>query len=374
MRKGETTIARLLKRAGYATCMAGKWHCNSRFNQPVQPQPGDFGFDHWLATQNNARPSHKNPDNYVRNGAEVGPLEGFSCQLVVDEAINWLDQRGNVLEDEPFFLYLAFHEPHEPIASPDDLVAEYQQVARNEQEAQYFANVANVDSAVGRMITALEERNLRDNTLVVFTSDNGPETLHRYRGSERSYGRPAPLRGMKLHTHDAGFRVAGIMSWPGKISGGQVVSTPTSSLDFLPTFCELAQTSVPESLKLDGTSFLPALEGKAIERAKPLFWVYFNAINEARVAMRDGDWKVLARLNGGEFPKLQNVTAERLTSIQEAQLTDFEIYNVRKDIDESDNMVNSDGEQIGELQKKLTHAYRELVSESHVWTPTQTQQ
>jgi arylsulfatase A len=179
---------------------------------------------------------------------------------------------------------------------------------------------------------------------------------------------------MKLHTYDAGFRVAGIMSWPGKISGGQVVSTPTSSLDFLPTFCQLAKTDVPESLMLDGTSFLPALEGKEIERAKPLFWVYFNAINEARVAMRDGDWKVLARLNGGDFPKLQNVTAERLPSVQAAQLTNFEIYNIREDIDESDNMVNKDGQQIVELQKKLTHAYRELVSESHVWTPTETQQ
>ena len=74
-----------LKEAGYATCMSGKWHCNSRFNNAEQPQPGDAGFDHWFGTQNNAAPSHQNPKNYVRNGKRVGPLEGYSCQLAVDE-------------------------------------------------------------------------------------------------------------------------------------------------------------------------------------------------------------------------------------------------------------------------------------------------
>jgi len=365
MRSAEVTIAQRLREAGYATCLAGKWHCNSRFNQPEQPQPGDFGFDHWLATQNNAAPSHANPVNFVRNGSPVGRVEGFSCQIVADEAIRWLQESAD--KERPFFLFLAFHEPHEPVASPDDLVAAYRGVARNENEAQYFANVANVDAAVGRLLAALDRLERRDNTLVVFTSDNGPETLDRYRNARRSYGTPGPLRGMKLHTHDAGFRVAGIMNWPAYIKPGQTVETPVSSLDFLPTFCLLAGTQPPDRRALDGTDFRPALTGQPVEREKPLVWAYYNAINEARVAMRDGRWKVLARLNGGKVRKLENITTDTLPLVRDARLTDLEIYDLSTDLGEKTNLAATRPELAKELQAKLDTNYRELVSNSHVW-------
>ena len=365
MRASEVTIPALLSQAGYATCMSGKWHCNSRFNDRAQPQPGDFGFDHWFGTQNNAAPSHENPRNYVRNGKRVGPLEGYSCQLVVDEVINWLDQREN--KQPPFFAYVAFHEPHEPVASPPELVDKYREAARNEDEAHYFANVANVDSAVGKLLQALDQRNLRDNTLVIFTSDNGPETLNRYRSANRSYGRPTPLRGMKLHTHDAGFRVAGIMNWPGKIQPKQINDTPVSSLDLLPTFCELAETKVPSQPKLDGQSFLPAIRGESIQRKKPLVWCYFNAINEARVAMRHERWKVLAKLDEGNFPRLQNITSDQTTKIDAAKLGDFEIYDVVADVTESKNLADTELPQTESLQTLLREQFRELTANSHTW-------
>lgn len=368
MRQSEITIPQLLRGSGYQTCMSGKWHCNSSFNQQDQPQPGDAGFDHWFGTQNNAAPSHENPKNYVRNGEEVGPLAGYSCQLATDEVIHWLDDRD---ERKPFFVYLAFHEPHEPVASPPDLVNQYKEVASNEDEAQYFANVANVDKAVGRLIDALEARELRQDTLVVFTSDNGPETLRRYSRANRSYGAPTPLRGMKLHTHDAGFRVAGIANWPGTIKPNQTIETPVSSLDFLPTFCYLAETSPPTNLSLDGTNVMSVLQGQPLEREKPLFWCYFNAINEARVAMRHGEWKVLAQLNGGELPKMENITEQRAEAVRSAQLTNFEVYNIKDDISEEKNLVDSDAEQIGELLKRLTQHFHELVTNSHVWTPVE---
>lgn len=368
LRRSETTIPALLKSAGYATCMSGKWHCNSRFNHADQPQPGNFGFDHWFATQNNAAPSHENPNNYVRNGEPAGPLEGFSCQIAADELIDWLTARVAQEQDAPFFAYLAFHEPHEPVASPKHLVETYRQVAANEDEAQYFANVTNVDVAVGRVISALEEYKLRENTLVIFTSDNGPETLDRYAGASRSYGKADPLRGMKLHTYDGGFRVAGIMSWPARMEGGRVEQTPVTSLDFLPTFCQLGKANVPHHLQLDGTSFLPIMENRSLQRDRPLVWCYFNAINDARVAMRHGKWKVLARLNAGEFPRLQNVTGSRKNLIMEAALTNFEIYDVENDVAEQKNLVNSDDPRIGDLQSMLTTHFRELARNSHFWT------
>jgi len=345
--------------------MAGKWHCNSEFNNDRQPQPGDFGFDHWLATQNNASPSHRHPRNYVRNGDDVGLIEDFSCQIVVDEAITWLEKCD---PERPFFIYAAFHEPHEPIESPPALVETYAGSAKDRNEAQYFANVANVDAAVGELLTGLDKLNRRDNTLIVFTSDNGPETLRRYGGAARSYGSPGPLRGMKLHTTDAGFRVAGIVNWRGRVQpAGKPVSTPVSALDLLPTFCALANAQVPANLILDGTNFLPVLDGKQFVREKPLVWAYFNALNDARVAMRDGRWKVLAKLNGGKLAKMQNVTVDSATLVRDAKLTDIEVYDLGTDIGESKNVADEDPARTLKLKAKLEQQYRELVQNSHAW-------
>jgi arylsulfatase A len=344
--------------------MSGKWHCNGKFNSSRQPQPDRAGFDHWFGTQNNASPSHENPRNFVRNGEAVGPLTGFSCQLVVDEAVNWLRQQQDENPQQPFFMYVAFHEPHEPVASPPDLVAQYQDAAKNEDEAQYFANVANVDVAVGRFMAALKDLNVDRNTLVVFTSDNGPETLRRYSRAKRSYGRATPLRGMKLWTTDAGFRVAGIMRWPERIQGGQVVNHPVSSLDFLPTFCELAGTTPPTDLALDGTSFLPALENIAPDRPKPLLWIFYNALNERRVAMRDGAWKVLAKLN---IDRCVNVTTDNEAEVMAAQLSDYQIFRITDDIGESQDLSASLPEKLAELSQRLKTHYRALLSDSHIW-------
>jgi arylsulfatase A len=363
MQKSEITVAHLLKKAGYATAQSGKWHCNSQFNAATQPQPGDAGFDHWFATQNNASPSHRNPKNFVRNGEPVGPLEGYSCQLVVDEAMTWLERRKGGAD--PFFLFVAFHEPHEPVASPPDMVAEYKAVACCDDEAEYFANVANVDRAVGRMLKKLDDLGCAENTLVIFTSDNGPETHNRYKSANRSLGRPDPLRGMKLWTTDAGFRVAGIMRWPARIRAGQVSSTPVSALDFLPTFCGLAEAALPEGRALDGINFMPAVQGENLTRSKPLVWAYYNAINERRVAMRDGDWKVLAKV---DLPMLQNVHDGNVQQVKAAQLSDVQIYKISDDIGEAKDRAAEQPERAAELGKKLEQEYRALLKDSHVWT------
>ncbi len=364
MRASEVTIPQLLKQAGYATCMSGKWHCNGRFNSPDQPQPDDAGFDHWFGTHNNASPSHENPVNFVRNGEPVGPLEGFSCQLVVDEALDWLKKHQAEKPEQPFFMYVAFHEPHEPVASPMDLVDQYRDAARSEDEAQYFANVANMDAAVGRLTAALKEMGIDDNTLVIFTSDNGPETLLRFPNETRSFGRAEPLRGMKLWTTEGGFRVPGIMRWPAGIQAGQVSGEPVSALDFLPTFCELAETAPPAGLQLDGTSFLPALENQPIAREKPLVWIYYYAINERRVAMRDGDWKVLAKMN---IDKCRGMNASNAAELKAAELSDFQLFNVREDLGEKHDLSRVYPEKLEELKKRLEAGYRELVSGSYAW-------
>ncbi len=366
MQSREITIPMLLKQAGYATAMAGKWHCNSIFNSEEQPQPDDAGFDHWLGTQNNAHPSHANPENFVRNGNDVGEIKGYSCQIVADEGIRWMEnhQQGN--PDQPFFLYLAFHEPHEPVASPPELTNRYINFARNEKEATYFANVENIDLAVGKVLKALKNQSIDNNTLVIFTADNGPETLNRYPNASYSYGSPDPLRGMKLWTTEAGFRVAGIMYWPKQIKPGQVIKQPVSALDFLPTFCELAGKALPENIEFDGTSFLQVLKGEKINREKPLIWAYYNALNEHQVAMRDGNWKVLAKLDLQK--KYQNLNDRNIPEIRSAKFTDFEVYKVSEDLHEDQDLSTDNSSSIKKLKKKLKRNYKELLGDSFIWT------
>lgn len=370
MRREEPTIASLLKQAGYATCLSGKWHCNSQFNSRAQPQPGDAGFDHWFATQNNASPSHKNPRNFVRNGKPVGPLTGTSCQIVADEAIEWLKGHRRDKSAQPFFLYVAFHEPHEPVASPDALVKQYLPVSKNLEQAEYFANVHNLDLATGRLLDALKEVGVDKNTLVVFSSDNGPETLKRYRAAARSYGTPRPLRGMKLWTTEAGFRVSGIARWPGKIPAGKVSQEVVSALDLLPTFCSLAGAKLPDGREFDGINCWPALQGESLPREKPLVWCYYNAINQRRVAMRDGNWKVLAKLVNAEGQPLKkevNVFPGNANRLKQARLADLQVFNVSKDIGENNNLSETRPDETKRLEQRINAAYRDLLEGSHVW-------
>lgn len=364
----EQTIPSLLKSVGYSTCLVGKWHCSSRFNSDEQPQPDHFGFDHWFATHNNASPSHKNPKNFVRNGEKARIVEGFSSQIIVDEAIDWLEKKeGN----NPFFLEVAFHEPHEPIASPENLVQKYLQYTTIREEAEYFANVENVDIAVGRLVEYLQKNNI-ENTLIVFSSDNGPETLMRYNRAKKSYGTPGDLKGMKLWTNEAGFRVPGIINWLGNDGFKGTSDKVISSLDFLPTFCELAGADLPKR-ELDGESFTSLLSSGEFERNKPLLWSFYDAINDHRVAMRNGDWKILSRLKSGDeyLPKLHNLYDGNEKFVKGAELTDFLLYNVKSDLGEN-NEVSIEYPKVFENMKDLLKSeYDKLLVDSHIWKRSQ---
>lgn len=361
----ETTIATLLKGAGYQTCHVGKWHLNGLFNQPQQTQPNDHGFDHWFSTQNNAGPSHENPTNFVRNGEEVGPLEGYSCQLVADEGIRWLKEKRQ--GDRPFFLHVCFHETHEPVASPHELVKSYPQ-ATGKGEADYYANATNMDLAVGRLMETLDELQLAEETLVFFTSDNGPETRNRYPNAWRSWGSPGPLRGMKLHVYDGGIREPGILRWKGRIAPGQVSDVPVSSVDMLPTVCELVGLPLPEGKVLDGTSIAGLLDGKPVQRSKPLFWHYYGGTNNRQVALRDGEWKIVAWWDQTEeMPTGGSLKPGIVPLLKQSKLEGFELYHISEDIGEQHNLAEREPEKLRELTEKTRKMYQEVIAEGPYW-------
>lgn len=365
LKASEITIARLLKDAGYATCHVGKWHLNGKFNDPAQPQPGEHGFEHWFSTQNNAAPTHQNPINFVKNGEKVGPIEGYSCQIVADEAIRWLSDTRQKSADKPFFLSVCFHEPHEPVASPPELLAEYPQAKEN--EGQYFANVTNMDRAVGRLLEKLDELKVADNTFVFFTSDNGPETLDRYKNATRSYGSPGPLRGMKLHIYDGGIRVPGILRWPGKAKPGETSAVPICSVDLLPTLCAIAGAALPADRKLDGTNLLPLFAGQPLDRRTPLFWHYYRSLSEPKAALRAGDWKIVGHWDGPAKPVGGNVSMQSQAILKKAQLVRFELYKLTDDIGEKHDLAASEPAKLAELKTALEAIYREILTEAPEW-------
>lgn len=360
----EQTIPAMLKSAGYSTCLSGKWHCSSRFNSDAQPKPGHFGFDHWFATHNNASPSHENPKNFVRNGEDIGILEGFSCQIVANEAIQWLKDKK---DDKPFYLQVCFHEPHEPVASPQDLVKKYLPQSENENQAEYFANVENMDKAAGQLIKFLEEY-YGENTLIFFTSDNGPETLNRYYRATKSYGSPGELKGMKLWTNEAGFHVPGILYWMGKETYKGSSDAIVSSLDLLPTYAEMSGASLPNRT-LDGESITSLIKTGKKERSKPLIWAFYDAINEHRVAMRVDDWKIMCRLKSDTayIGHIHNLYEGNEKLMKEAELVDFELYDMKKDMGETENVAKDYPQVYNEMVEQLKVEYKELLEESHIW-------
>ncbi|OYW11240.1 MAG: hypothetical protein B7Z55_19615, partial [Planctomycetales bacterium 12-60-4] len=213
----EVTIAKLLQQADYDTCHVGKWHLNGWFNLPGQPQPHDHGFKHWFSTQNNALPNHRHPYNFVRNGIPVGPQEGYAAHLVASEAIDWLTRLRD--PEKPFFLFVCIHEPHEPIATADEYSALYP--SSDPSYAAHHGNITQMDAAFGRLMDSLDSLGLRDATLVMFTSDNGPAVTNIH-----PHGSAGPLREKKGHMYEGGIRVPGLLRWPGHIPSGIVSDEP----------------------------------------------------------------------------------------------------------------------------------------------------
>jgi arylsulfatase A len=358
VRKSEITIATLLKRAGYATCHSGKWHMNGQFNEATQPQPGDHGFDHWFSTQNNALPSHRNPDNFVRNGKPVGKLEGYSSHLVVDEAVRWLSAGRD--KAKPFFLYVCFHEPHEPIASDPKYTKLYP--SEDPSYSAHHGNITQMDDAFGRLMRTLDEQGLRDNTFVLFTSDNGPAITPGH-----PHGSSGPLRDKKGSLFEGGIRVPGIVRWPGNVKAGSESAEPICGVDFLPTACAIAGIAPPKDRALDGTSFLPVLAGEKIERSTPLYWHFNRAAGAPKVAMRVGDWKILATLDKPAPPRGNNITDEEERDFKEAKLAEFSLYNLKDDIGEKRDLAASESAKLAEMKALLQKKYDEVRSESPTW-------
>ena len=340
LRTSEIALPKLLRAAGYDTCHVGKWHLNGMFNSPEQPQPDAHGYDWWLATQNNAAPSHAFPTNFVRNGTAIGKVDDYSAPFIAKEAVMWLREKRDA--EKPFFLAIWTHEPHDPIASAERYEKLHAAIA-DPEERTYRANIAQLDDAFGTVMQALDEQGVADNTLVFFTSDNGPEGA-----GDKGPGRglAGNLRGRKRSMYEGGHRVPGIVRWPGKIESGAVSDVPTIGSDFFPTALAAAGVEPPAGLTLDGVNLLPAFAGKPAKRPGPLYWRWGGM-----VAYREGPWKIVV----------------------DEKLEQPELYDLAGDVAERTDLAAREPERLAAMMTRLRATTAELTAEAPEWPAAEKQ-
>ena len=398
----EITIAEVLKKNGYATAHFGKWHLGMPVNNRENPTPADHGFDYWFGLVNGPGRSHKNPTNFLRNGKRVGTMKGYSCQIVVDEALTWLDEKRD--GDEPFFLNLWFNEPHAPIAAPDEIVSQYG--ALDDQAAIYSGTIDNTDRAIGRLLAKLEKLGELDNTIIHYASDNGSYLQERN----------GALRGKKGSLFEGGHRVPGIFYWKDGIPGGRVEDEPAGAVDLLPTLCGLIGIDKPGGVHLDGSDLAPLLTGTGtFERHQPLFWmagsnmimrvgdhtlfasatvkspVDFKTADRLKEQIKEllgddlekelGGLDLRSRLFNGNM-KFANPEANRLKDqhrdlyyFQEAWIPELkksglgrvQLYDLSKDLRQQNDIAKERPELVARLKKQVAAIYRSVMVDAPEW-------
>ncbi len=291
----EVTLAEALKGRGYAAASVGKWHLGGPGYWPL-----DQGFDVNIAGwTSGSPPNHFYP--YTRPAstwnAAIPTLEGgepgeYLTDRLTDEAIRFIEQNRR----QPFFLYLTHYAVHTPIQAPGALVEKYsaRQSPVEFLNPAYAAMVEAVDQSVGRVLSTLERLDLADDTIVVFTSDNGglaPVTSN------------APLRAGKGFLYEGGIRVPLIVKWPGRVRPGGVSAEPVSGIDVMPTLLDMVRrhdgettSRADDSRDFDGLSLMPLLLGERTKLERPLFWYYPHYSPQAKqpgAAVRRGDWKLI---------------------------------------------------------------------------------
>jgi arylsulfatase A len=351
LRDEEITIAEVLSGAGYQTAHFGKWHLGALGHDSIlqHPQPSDQGFEYSFGTENNAIPSHLNPVNFIRNGTPVGTQEGYSCQIVADEAIAWLTSMYDPVR--PFLMYVAFHEPHAKIAAPPQLVEKYQ--GYPPFDAEYLACIENLDLAAGRILSYLEMNHLTERTLIVFSSDNGS-----YRQASND-----ELRAVKSYLYEGGIRVPGILHWPVLILEGTVINQPAGFVDIMPTICEITGIDLPDDRVIDGTSILPMLTGDEFSRDKPLFWYFYRTSPE--IALRLGKMVIMGR-DRDSVPRTHRFTSPDMGYIKNMQVRDYELYDLDQDPGQDDNLIGSYPD-AALLKKMLNEKLLEIQKEGYTW-------
>ncbi|MCI0418492.1 MAG: arylsulfatase [Acidobacteria bacterium] len=332
----EMTVAEVLKKGGYRTGIFGKWGLGNAGNSGV---PNKQGFDAFLGYLAHIHAHNYSTDHLWKNGEQFwlgknfgGRMQEYPPDLFTDHAIGFVEQN----KQRPFFLYLAYTIPHannelgnatgNGMEVPSD--APYSDRDWPQPEKNFAAMITRMDAGVGKLMTALKQAGLDDNTLVFFSSDNGPHLEGGH--TPEFFDSNGPLRGTKRDLYEGGIRVPMIARWPARVKAGQTSHHVWAFWDFLPTAAAAAGVSPPAGI--DGISGLPALFGETSRQHEHLYWEFHE--KGFKQAVRFGNWKGIR--SGKDAP--------------------LELYDLKSDIGEANNVAAKHPEVVARLEQILKTA------------------
>ncbi|MEM1442841.1 MAG: sulfatase [Verrucomicrobiota bacterium] len=352
----EVTLPEILRDAGYATGMIGKWHLAGGGRGDSWKRellPNAQGFDYWFgAPSHNGTtrivPEGRGHTELMRNGEMVDPMVnqeemGQLTKLYTEEAVSFLRRQS---AEKPFFLYLAHTMPHVPVNASEEFLGK-------SKRGLYGDVIEELDWSMGQILDELKTLGFAENTLVIFTSDNGPwieDHLEGEGGTDSHCGSADPLRGAKMMTWEGGIRVPTIAWWPGQIDAGRESDEVVASIDFLPTFASLAGVSIPEIGPIDGVDQSAFLKGEADSSARDHFFYYAGTHLHG---VRWEKWKlVLPRV---EKPGHLGWWARMIDEVPEVTL-----YDLDNDIEETTNVATEHPEVVARMEKMIEEARADL--------------
>lgn len=249
----EVTIAEVLRGAGYATAIYGKWHIGD--NYPMRPQ--DNGFEEAVIHKGacltpwfrNDPPGENYFDPYLFHNGKKKRYKGYCMDVYTDLAMEFMEK--NAKRDKPFFIYLATNTPHGPLNVSKKYSEPYKRIGLTERMAEYYGTITNIDYNIGRLISRLKDLDLDENTIVIFLTDNGA-----------SGASSLKLRGRKATVYEGGIRVPCVFRWPGVFKGDTKVDRIAAYIDLMPTVLDAVGIAPPEAVMLDGVSLMPLLKGR----------------------------------------------------------------------------------------------------------------
>ncbi|TKG93733.1 arylsulfatase [Puteibacter caeruleilacunae] len=389
-KQGEYTVPKMMKQQGYTTAAIGKWHLgwNWEYNsepqrkgkqisvkpeqivtdRPINGGPVDQGFDYYFGDGTINFPPYAWVENNRFVEAPTVPLDLKGKKTLEG---HWEFRKGPMVEDwdpyqvlptltkkaeeyisnqkadKPFFLYFALPCPHAPIIPNEEF--------RGKSNAGAYGDfVVQTDYVVGRVLKALEDANLSDNTLIIFSADNGPELYAYDRIKNYKHRSMGELRGLKRDTWEGGHRVPFIVKWPGKVKKGVVSNEIISQIDIAATLADITGYNLQENDALDSHNLKPLLLGKSYE--KPLREATVQNTFKDRYAIRQGDW-VLIDCFSGEHTRMPKWYGEQEKYESYDKTNPGLLYNLADDPSQHHNLYSKYPEKVKELQK-LLHQYR----------------
>jgi N-acetylgalactosamine-6-sulfatase len=321
-------VATQLKRAGYKTAHVGKWHLGSNSGGPP---PEKYGFD-FVGTSERGGASGPAGDPHFR---------AKSTALFVDESLKFIEEH----KDQPFYLQLWTLVPHATLNPTEEQMAAYAQLHPGGPEFPhrsaaeiFYASVTDLDAQIGRLVKGLDDLGLADKTLVVFSSDNGPEDIHIKNAGHSGIGSAGPFRGRKRSLYEGGVRVPFIVRWPGQVPAGRIdEQSVLAGCDLLPTVCKLAGAEIPKEHTLDGEDVTDILLGTPRTRKADLYWNW-----RFRIAGEVVHHSPMLAIRAGDFKLLMNPDKSRV-----------ELYDIPRDPTQLANVAEKHPEVVERLTAKL---------------------